>query len=307
MPLTPANGFRLCRVVAGASLLTFAGSGCITISPGSTSFSLKSLTKPDIQRASYERTVEEAPRDPKNPAQLKLAYAMLMEEAGKLEEARKHYAEVADMQPKNADACLGLARLDQKQGNLDAAGENFRKAVRLAPDSAAAQHGLGQFYAGRGDWKAASEALNKAMLAAPDNSEYRYHLAVSLVHLGDVDAALPHFIRTIGDAEAHYNVGLILQQNDQLEEAERQFQIALTKKPDLQAAQRWLVHLRQHRQQPAADPNSRDVIPAGHSAAAASEQQTVPTDSARAVAPEPSLSAQHPLEADHSSSAASGS
>lgn len=246
-------------------------SGCITISPGAAPLSLKSLARPQVQHASHEEKVEEAPKDPKNPARLKLAYARLMEDSGELTEARRQYAAVTELQPKNVDALLGLARLDQMSGNVEAAEQGFKAAVKLAPDSATTQYSLGQFYGSQKRWSEASDALTKAMLADPNEPQYRYALAVSLARQGDIDSALPHFIRTIGDAEAHYNVGLILQEQGKLDEAERQFAIAVAKKPDLAEAQSWLTHLRQQRgaRPPVAveavDADPTWVLPAGHS------------------------------------------
>jgi tetratricopeptide (TPR) repeat protein len=246
-------------------------SGCITITPNAPSFSWKSLTKPKIQQASYEEKVEEAPGDPKNPAKLKLAYGKLMEEVGNTAEARKNYIAAAELQPKNVEALLGLARLDQMCGNLEQAEKQYRQAIKLEPNSGLANFSLGQFYASQKRWDESAEALTKAMLSEPEQIEFRYALAVALVHRGDVDAALPHFIRTIGDAEAHYNVGLILQEENRLEEAERHFLLAVTKKPELTAAQSWLTRIREMRAtQIAAESESQpsDVVPAGHRAAA---------------------------------------
>ena len=203
---------RAWKLLIPGCALCLTACGCITITPNTPNFSLKSLTKPKIERASYEQKVDDAPGDPKNPARLKLAYGQLMEEQGQLAEARKNYAAAAELQPKNVEAMIGMARLDQLSGNLEQAEQGFKKAVKTAPDSALAQFSLGQFYATQKRWKDSADALTKAMLAEPDETQYRYALAVALVHCGDVDSALPHFIRTIGDAEAHYNVGLILQE-----------------------------------------------------------------------------------------------
>jgi len=261
------------RRLALGSVLGLMSSGCITVAPNSTpSLTWKSLTKPKVQQASFERAEEEAPGAPKNPARLKLTYGQLMEENGQYVEARKNYSAVVELQPKNIEAILGLARLDQISGDMEQAEQGFRRALKLDPNSAVAQYNLGQFYSSQKRWKEASEYLTKAMLAEPDQSEYRYALAVALVHTGDVDSALPHFIRTIGDAEAHYNVGLILQENGNWSEAERQFALAVVKKPEFPAAQNWLAHLRQQHPStarpadavPATGPTS-PVLPAGHS------------------------------------------
>lgn len=230
----------------------------------------KSLTKPKIQQASFEEKVPDAPSDPKNPARLKIAYGRVMEQTGQFGEARKSYQEALELQPKEVEALLGLARVDVAAGQLDQAEINFKKAVKVAPSSSQAAFSLGEFYASQNRWNEASEILTKAMLAEPDNTQSRYALAVALAHTGKVDAALPHFIRTVGDAEAHYNVGLILQGEGKLDDAERHFEMAVTKKPELVAAQNWLAHIRQERQEAVAQTDGQQakgspVVPAGHS------------------------------------------
>jgi len=63
---------------------------------------------------------------------------------------------------------------------------------------------------------------------------------VALVQSDNVPAALPHFINTVGDAEAHYNIGLILHRNGRLRESEQHLRLALSKNPDLKPARQWL-------------------------------------------------------------------
>ena len=232
--------------------LTIATSGCVVVGP-SNGLSLKSLSKPKVTNVSFEEEVPETPAEPENPTQLRLTYAKLMEQVGHVTEAREHYSNVTDEQPENVDAILGLARVELASGNYGAAESGFKKALRLHPESASAHFGLGQFYASRNQWQDSVEPFTKAMLAEPENTTYRYHLAVALTHSGDVDSALPHFIRTVGDAEAHYNVGLILKNEGNLGQAERHFLLAVTKKPSLEPAQTWLNYLRKQRQGIAAE------------------------------------------------------
>jgi tetratricopeptide (TPR) repeat protein len=151
---------------------------------------------------------------------------------------------VAERKPKNIDAVLGLARIDLASGMTYEAEQGFLKALRLDPNSPVALHALGQFYASQERWPEAVEMLNKSMLAAPAERQFRYDLAVAMVRVGDINGAMPHFIRTVGDAEAHYNVGYILQQEGRLAEAEQQMLLAVTKKPDMHEAQVWLDEIR---------------------------------------------------------------
>ncbi|WP_417849254.1 tetratricopeptide repeat protein [Thalassoglobus sp.] len=258
-------------VLLSSCLLGLLFSGCITISKPA-AFS-KSEKKSNMKQVSYEETIPETPPDPENPEELKLAYAKWMEDINQVGEARKHYAAVAKKEPDNIDAILGLARLDQVAGQYAEAEQKYKRALRLSPESTAAKHGLGQFYASQERWHEALEPLTAAMLSEPDKIGYRYQLAVALVHSGDVESALPHFIRTVGDAEGHYNVGLILHEEGDLENAEKHFLLAVTKKPQLEQAQKWLAKLQTERSagvaeaagQPAPQEVPSQIIPVQHS------------------------------------------
>lgn len=206
--------------------------------------STRSLWRPKFLTASSSSIPEAIPDEPlpslKDTTELSLAYARWMEDVGNLIDARRHYSEVAESKPKNIEAILGLARIDQLSGRPHEAEQGFLKALKLDENSPVALHALGQFYASQERWPEAVAQLNRAMLSAPTEKQYRYDLAVAMVHNGDVNSALPHFVRTVGDAEANYNVGLILQKQGRLAEARAQMLAAVTKKPDFHEAQYWL-------------------------------------------------------------------
>jgi len=77
------------------------------------------------------------------------------------------------------------------------------------------------------------------VLVSPDETILRYHLAAALAHSGNVEAAMPHFQQSVGDAAAHYNIGVILYRNA-LQASREKFLEALEKNPDLKEAELWL-------------------------------------------------------------------
>jgi Flp pilus assembly protein TadD len=183
---------------------------------------------------------QEIPDKLRDPARLSLSYAQLVEQSGRLPEAETHYHKVLELNPASIEAAVGLARVQLAQGRTDEAERAFQKVLKEHPGTASALHGLGRLQASREQWDDAAASLNQAVLAAPEDKTIRYELAVALVQAGDVDAALPHFIRTVGDAEAHYNVGLILHGRGDLPASEQRFRLAIAKKPDLAPAREWL-------------------------------------------------------------------
>lgn len=174
---------------------------------------------------------------PKNPTKVRLAYAQWQEQMGQQAEARESYAKVLAAQPKNIEALLGLARLDQASGLYPDAEERLKKAIKLGPKDSRVLATYGNFYSGQGDWTKAVEKHQAAVKHAPDDPRYQFLLGVALARSGDVDHAFPYFIRSVGDAQAHYNVGYILFENGDRAGAMDHFNKALTLKPDLDIAQ----------------------------------------------------------------------
>jgi tetratricopeptide (TPR) repeat protein len=248
--------------LCGAAL--WLSAGCRTTAENGVAESTpRSLFRPKFLSASDSQVIPEEEVEVlpplKDTTELTLAYARWMEDVGNLVEARRHYTEVTESKPKNIEAILGLARIDQLSGRPHEAEQGFLRALKLDENSPVALHALGQFYASQERWQEAATQLNRAMLSAPTEKKYRYDLAVVLVHTGDVNAALPHFVRTVGDAEAHYNVGLILREEGKLDEAADQMLQAVTKKPDLHEAQYWLDEIHRERETVLASHSSMDA------------------------------------------------
>lgn len=240
-----SGGSKIWTCLLGSAALALT-CGCKTPGDPATASrtSLSSLFKARTVSAANQEPETDVIPEVKDPTELSLSYARWMEDVGNLMEARRHYSEVAEAKPKNLEAALGLARIDQLSGRSHEAEQGFLRALKMSPDSPEALHALGKFYASEQRWPQAVEQLKRAMLAAPAEKSYRYDLAVAMVHMGDINGALPHFVRTVGDAEAHYNVGLILKDEGKLAQAQEHLLLAVTKKPDLHQAQYWLDEVR---------------------------------------------------------------
>ncbi len=179
-----------------------------------------------------------------DPGDMHVSYARWKEEIGAAQEARQHYDLALQEEPEHLGALLGLAQLELRGGNTSAAEQLLARARQVDPQSPAVAFALGSLRSHQRRWDDAVEAFNQASLADPGQSGYRFQLAVALTHAGKVEMAMPHFIRTVGDAEAHYNVGRILHDEGRLQEAEEHFVLAVAKKPDLEAAHEWLNRTR---------------------------------------------------------------
>ncbi len=180
----------------------------------------------------------------KDPSKLDLAYAKWQEQLGNMTEARERYQRVLHDEPQSVDALLGLARMDQLAGRLTEAEQGFRKALKNSPNDPLVLDALGQFYAAQEKWPQAIDVLKQGLQIAPTDNTIRFHLAVATARYGDLAAAKPHFVNSVGEAEAEYNLGLILHDQGKLELAEQHFIQATVKKPTLEQAQYWLNEIR---------------------------------------------------------------
>lgn len=248
-------GFAACASAA----LTFAG--CVSSPSGMTAdYSLQGTQVPQAETANTVWDQLKTWRDAmasgqtdqpklKNPGKLHLAYARWQEQLGNLVEARESYELALGDDPRSVDAVLGLARLDQLNGRPHLAEQRYLRALRLKPNDANVLDATGQFYAQQGKWDRSIDLLQQSVIASPNESTHRYNLAVALARSGRFDEALPHFSRTVGEAEAHYNVGYILYEQGDLARAEREFLQAVLKRPKLGEAQQMLEEVRAHRAQ----------------------------------------------------------
>lgn len=224
----------LCTWTLGLGCLLFAG--CTTTSLGVG----KSGETPSLTEQKFATSKEKL----KDPIKLHLNYARWQEHIGNLSEARDSYEFIIAEEPESVDAVLGLARIDQLSGRTHEAEQGFRKALKLSPNDPQALGAIGQFYAAEQRWGEAIQFLKNATSASPSDRAIRFNYAVALANSGNIDAALPEFTQSIGEAEAHYNIGLVLYETGDLAASEQHFARAVMINPELSEAQYWLSELR---------------------------------------------------------------
>ena len=197
-----------------------------------------------LNKSSEDWQQAKARRELDNPTNLDLLYAQMTEAKGHSENARAFYERVLSDDPKSVDAILGLARIDQLAGRIPAAEQGFQQALKIDGSNPKVLDAVGQFYVAQEQWVKAIQYLNSATLAAPTETTYRYHLAVALARTGQLEEAHPHFARSVGDAEADYNIGYILYEQEEYAKATSYFLKALVKNPTLEEPAEMLEELR---------------------------------------------------------------
>jgi len=183
----------------------------------------------------------------KHPEKIHLAYGRWQEQQRQPALAREAYQKVLDHDPKSVEALLGLARLDQLAGRPAEAEQRLAKAQQLQPQSALVHAAWGEFFSSQQNWPRAIEKYRQAINLAPDEALYKHQLAVALVKSGAVNDGLAGFVAIVGEAEAHYNVGVLLHQQGLSVEAEQHLQRALALKPELTPASKMIAKIQRER------------------------------------------------------------
>lgn len=203
-------------------------SGCSTTDDGGFSFSHKN----DNVSPAYAA----ASKSLEKPERAFLSYAEWKADIGQIAEARTAYENVLSSNPKSVEALVGLANVEVKAGRTKEAENQYKQAVSLNPSNAKALHSLGQFYAGQKRIDEAIDMLGRAVAEEPTSPAYRFELGVALAKAGQVNEGLSHLALTVGEAEANYNIGYLLNEQGKSSQAMPYLRQAITLKPDLKQA-----------------------------------------------------------------------
>jgi tetratricopeptide (TPR) repeat protein len=172
-----------------------------------------------------------------------VSLARNQERSGNVKAAEAQYRQALELDPNHFDALLDYARLQDRQGNFSAAIALYSRAASRRPNDPAVQNDMGLCHARQGQFPQAVERLKKAIQLSPERTKYRNNLATVLVETGRIDEAYQQMAAVHKPSVAHYNLGFLLSQADQIDAAMRQFELALRDDPDFAPARQWLDYL----------------------------------------------------------------
>lgn len=160
-----------------------------------------------------------------------------------LEMARQYYQQALRTDAKCLDAYTGLARTYGQLGDHNAAVTTYQKGLKVFPKQAALWYELGMCQARSKEWGPAVEHLRQASELDPDNRIYSHMLAYTLARAGRYDESFACFKKTLGEAQAHYNIARMLHHLHQDEASKQRLQQALQADPTLEPAKQLLAQL----------------------------------------------------------------
>lgn len=168
------------------------------------------------------------------------AYGHLLERQGNLERALEQYRQALQIAPEFVTARNRLGIVLNRLGRHAEASAEFRRAIDSKPQEVYLYNNLGFSLYLQQQYDEAAEVLQQAVTMKPDFARARMNYALVLGRLGRFDEALEQFAIVSGEADAHYNVGMLQAQAGRYADAARSLETALKLNPGLEAARHQL-------------------------------------------------------------------
>ncbi|MCK4342590.1 MAG: tetratricopeptide repeat protein [Phycisphaerae bacterium] len=199
------------------------------------------------------------------------AHGQLLERRGDLERAAWQYRQALELVPDLSAARNRLGITLNKLGRHGEASSEFRRALLKHPHEAYLHNNLGFSLYLEEEYEAAEPELARALELWPSFRRARMNHALVLAKLGQYDHALEEFCWAGSEADAYYNIGVLLAEAGRYADAARSLDQALHRDPNLSEAR---DHLRQISHLAAAEEAAR---------LAAAEAAAAPAETARGV------------------------
>jgi Flp pilus assembly protein TadD len=170
--------------------------------------------------------------NPRQVADVKIAYARTMEKHGDVARATSAYLEALKQDPTRGDAYARLAILDDQQGKFAESLEARRKALAAKPGDPDLYCDMGYSLYLQRRWDDAEMNLKQALALAPDHARAHNNLGLVLAHMGRSDDALVEFHRAgCNEADARANLAFAWTLEGRVADARQQYKYALAADP----------------------------------------------------------------------------
>jgi Tfp pilus assembly protein PilF len=199
----------------------------------------------DTQPAEQVKVNPRAELPPAKAAEVCLRTALELEKSGYHDEAAKEYEKAREFNPRLSQIARRLAVLYDKQGNDERAKSEYQRALAASPNDPELLNDVGYFAYERGLWSEAEEWLRKAIALDPNHQRAWVNLGMALGQQGRNQESLNAFSRVVTPAEAEKNLGIILAQRGDIQQAKMALQRSLMIEPDAKLPRAILAELDQ--------------------------------------------------------------
>ncbi len=154
---------------------------------------------------------------------------------GWYDEALEHFAKSLELYPEHPFAHFDIGYILLNRGKLDEAQQHLTEAVRLDPNFADGHYYLGLALERQGKFREAEGELIQALRKKPSSANARFHLGVICAGLGRSRDAVQCFSAALqsdpNHVEAHTSLGALLAREGQLTAGREHLLAALSKDP----------------------------------------------------------------------------
>jgi predicted O-linked N-acetylglucosamine transferase (SPINDLY family) len=161
--------------------------------------------------------------------------ALAAQRRGSIDDAKRLYASVLNIDPANAVACRHLAVIAAQQGDLAGAERLFRRGVAQRPDDPAAHNNLGLVLQQQGRLTEAIAVHQHALKLKPNYAEAFLALGNAFKEQHDFERAAQSYRSALAlrqdYAEAHNNLGVLFQARGGREDAASAYRKAIAVRP----------------------------------------------------------------------------
>jgi len=182
--------------------------------------------------------------DPKVQPFTHFAAGQLLEGKKQIQKAIIQYRKALDLNPKFIGAHNRLAICLDKIGQHAEAENALRQAIKVNPKLAYLRNNLAFSLMAQKRWRDSERELRTALELKPAYQRARVNLGIVMSKLARRDEAFQQFQMVLGDARAHYNMGLLDKAGGRYAQAAESFRNAIALEPNLTAAKIQLDKLR---------------------------------------------------------------
>ncbi|MGD0388086.1 MAG: tetratricopeptide repeat protein [Tepidisphaeraceae bacterium] len=195
--------------------------------------SISGLTPSDAQKMSSQNAkITEAPIPALN-ANTRFAAGQLDEAQGNLSDAIRQYNAALDINSKHLPALYQLGVIYAVQKDYDKSLEIWKRYVAASGDAGYAYGNLGYCYELAGSPKLAEAAYQNGIAKDSNNVPCRSNYGLFLAHQNKIQEAVRMWTPVLTEAQIHYNLASIYQQDGRKAEAKAEYQKALACDPTL--------------------------------------------------------------------------
>ncbi|MCZ6766326.1 MAG: tetratricopeptide repeat protein [bacterium] len=169
--------------------------------------------------------------------------AQLQESAGAYEGAINQYRKAIVLNHGFVEAYERLGILLDRLARYVEAEDVWNRAVANGPENASIRNNQGFHYLVQRHYEEAALAFEEALRIDPSFDRARMNLGIVLIHQGRFDNGLALFREVLPEADAQYNLGIVLRQKNMDRRAADAFALALEVNPRMNSARLQLSQL----------------------------------------------------------------